>query len=129
MNSFYYYFWSVPNAVPNAFPEAVPETVPTPIVHDIVHEPILPKKFIICADDLKKVNLNHQKDVIPGPSRNMPVLDTFELQIYNKAHLDEILNIKLRPTVVNKKPTYYPPRHPVVKELNEKFGIGKGITV
>jgi hypothetical protein len=128
MNSVYYYFWP-DQEEPSAVPNAVPETVPTPVIPDIVPDPVLPKKFIICADDLKKVNLNHQKDVIPGPSRNMPVLDTFELQIYNKAHLDEILNIKLRPTVVNKKPTYYPPRHPVVKELNEKFGIGKGITV
>lgn len=123
MNSFYYYFW--PNEVKVSQSET--NNIETNIVS--IPEPILPKKFIISADDLKKVNLNPEKNVIPGPTRNMPVLDTFELQIHNKAHLDEILNIKLRPTVVNKKPTYYPPRHPVVKELNEKFGIGKGIIV
>jgi hypothetical protein len=84
----------------------------------------LPKKFIITSDDLLKVNLHPQKDVIPAPSRNMPVIDTFELNIYNKAQLQELLSIKLKPTKINEKPVYYPPRHPVVKQLNEKFGIG-----
>jgi len=83
----------------------------------------LPKKFIITSNDLNKVNLTPQKNIIPGPSRNMPVLDTFELKIYNKAQLNEILNIKLKPVKMNEKPTHYQPRHPVVKQLNEKFGI------
>lgn len=83
----------------------------------------LPKKFIITSDDLTKVNLTPQKNIIPGPSRNMPVLDTFELSIYNKAQLNEILSIKLKPTKINEKPSHYQSRHPVVKQLNEKFGI------
>ena len=84
----------------------------------------LPKKFIITSDDLIKINLHPQKDVIPAPSRNMPVIDTFELNIYNKAQLQELLSIKLKPTKINEKLTYYPPRHPIVKQLNEKFDIG-----
>ena len=83
MNSLYYYFsylWSSSD------------------IKNIEETQILPKKFIITSDDLIKVNLNPQKDVVPAPSRNMPLLDTFELNIYNKAQLTEILNIKLKPT-------------------------------
>jgi hypothetical protein len=82
------------------------------------------KKFLISPDDLLKINLNSTNDIIPGPSRNMPVIDTFELSTFNKAQLEEILNIKLRPTIVNVKPTYYPPKNPVIRQMNEKFGIG-----
>ena len=95
-----------------------------PVETDVSIVPNVPKKFIISPSDLKKVDLVHHKGVTPSPSRNMPLLDTFELNIYNKAQLTEILNIKLKPTKVNEKPTYYPPRHPVVKQLNERFGIG-----
>ena len=117
MNSVYYYFsylW---------YGNQPTETDMTnvPIV------PNIPKKFIISPSDLKKVDLVHHEGVTPSPSRNMPLLDTFELNIYNKAQLTEILNIKLKPTKVNEKPTYYPPRHPVVKQLNERFGIGNNM--
>ena len=37
--------------------------------------------------------------------------------------LQDILNVKLRPTVVNIKPLFYPPRNPVIFELNERFGL------
>lgn len=98
-----------------------------PVETDMINVPSIPKKFIISPSDLKKVDLVHHEGVTPSPSRNMPLLDTFELNIYNKAQLTEILNIKLKPTKVNEKPTYYPPRHPVVKQLNERFGIGNNI--
>jgi hypothetical protein len=81
-------------------------------------ENLEPKKIIISPGDLKKVNLT-RTEVKPITS-----IDTFELNIHNKAQLNEILNMKLKPTKVNIKPTYYPPRNPVVKQLNEKFGIG-----
>lgn len=82
------------------------------------------KKFLISSDDLIKINLNSTKDIIPGPSRNMPPIDTFELSNFNKAQLEEILSIKLKPTKVNIKPDYYPPKNPVIRQMNEKFGIG-----
>jgi hypothetical protein len=114
MNSVYYYFsylW---------YGNQPTET-------DMANVSIVPKKFIISPSDLKKVDLVHHEGVTPSPSRNMPLLDTFELNIYNKAQLTEILNIKLKPTKINEKPTYYPPRHPVVKQLNERFGIGNNM--
>ena len=82
-------------------------------------------KFLISIEDLNKVNLNPSKDVIPAPSRNMPLISMYNLHISNKAYLDEILNIKLKPAIINIKPEYYPPRNPVIREMNEKFGIGK----
>lgn len=88
-----------------------------------IQEPPL-KKFLISPDDLKKAKLDFNKNVIPAPSRNMPLIDTFELSIFNKAQLQEILNIKLRPIQKKLKQTYYPPRHPVIREMHEKFGIG-----
>ena len=84
-------------------------------------EVTIPKKIIISPNDLKKVDLIH-REINPVNSIN-----TFELNIYNKAQLDEILRIKLKPAKVNEKPTYYPPRNPVVKQLNEKFGIGTNL--
>lgn len=114
MSSLYYYFMSY------FYDDNSKELV---VAKEIPHEEIKPKKFLISFEELNNVNLKPSKDVIPAPSRNMPLIDTFELNLSNKAQLDEILNIKLKPTIVNKKPTYYPPKNPVIKELNEKFGI------
>ena len=104
-------------------PISVPAPISIPKTEDDSMKPIV-KKFLISPDDLLKINLNSTNDIIPGPSRNMPVIDTFELSTFNKAQLEEILSIKLRPTVVNVKPTYYPPKNPVIRQMNEKFGIG-----
>ena len=98
MNSLYSYFW------PNA--------------ENLQPEINTPKKIIITPSDLKKV------DLIRTEVKPIASIDTFELNIHNKAQLNEILNMKLKPTKVNIKPNYYPPRNPVVKQLNEKFGIG-----
>jgi len=81
-------------------------------------------KYLITLEDLKSSGLKPINNVIPNPSRNMPLINTLSLIKSNKAQLDEILNIKLRPTIINKKQTYYPPRNPVILELNKKFGIG-----
>jgi len=80
-------------------------------------------KFLISIDDLNKVNLKFTEDIVPAPSRNMPSISVYKLNTSNKAYLDEILNIKLKPAIVNIKPEYYPPRNPVIREMNEKFGI------
>jgi hypothetical protein len=90
-------------------------------------EDINKPKFLITSDDLKNLNLKSTENIIPAPSRNMPLLDTFELCIHNKAQLDEILEIRLnlKPTIVNQKQIYYPPRNPVINEMNKKFGLDK----
>ena len=42
---------------------------------------------------------NPVKDIIPGPSRNMPpMFDKVDLRNLNKAQLDAILSVKLKPT-------------------------------
>lgn len=99
--SYFSYFWPSVENVENTQPEIT-----------------IPKKFIISPNDLKKV------DLIRPEVKPITSIDTFELNIHNKAQLTEILNMKLKPTKINEKPTYYPPRNPVVKQLNEKFGIG-----
>jgi hypothetical protein len=87
-----------------------------------IKEPI--KKFLITPEDLKNVKLEFNKDVVPSPARNMPLINTFELLSLNKAQLQEILNIKLKPVEKKIKQIYYPPRHPVIREMHQKFGIG-----
>ena len=82
------------------------------------------KKYLINIDDLKKVNLQPPKDIIPGPSRNMPPLfDKVDLRNLNKAQLNCILKVKLKKTRPNEKIKYYEPRHPVLSELHTKFKI------
>lgn len=86
---------------------------------------IVDKKYLISKDDLIKVNLKPVIDVIPNPSRNMPPMDKFNLKDLNKAQMNMILNVKLKPTKVNEKPKYYAPKHPVLQELVEKFSFKK----
>lgn len=82
----------------------------------------LDKKYLITLSDLKSVNLQPVKDIIPAPSRNMPPLfDKINLQNLNKAQLECILNVKLKPTPKVEKIIYYEPRHPVLAELLKKF--------
>jgi len=84
---------------------------------------IVDKKYLISKDDLIKVNLKPVTDIIPNPSRNMPPMDKVNLADLNKAQLNMILNVKLKPTQVNEKPTYYEPKHPVLRELLNKFSF------
>jgi hypothetical protein len=84
---------------------------------------IVDKKYLISKDDLIKVNLKPVIDVIPNPSRNMPPMDKFNLRDLNKAQMNMILNVKLKPAIVNQKPVYYAPKHPVLRELVEKFSF------
>lgn len=79
------------------------------------------KKYLISCSDLRSVNLQPLKDIIPNPSRNMPFFDKVNLQNLNKAQLNAVLSVKLRPTIRNQKITYYEPRHPVLCELRKKF--------
>ena len=79
-------------------------------------------KCLITPDDLKSVNLNPPKDIIPSPTRNMPpTFTTVDLRNLNKAQLNQILNVKLKPIPIKEKINFYEHRHPVLKELYNKF--------
>jgi hypothetical protein len=80
------------------------------------------KKFLISVEDLAKVNLTPVDNVIPAPARNMPPkYDKINLQALNKAQLQEILNVKLKPTKRKETILFFEPRHPVINELYHKF--------
>lgn len=80
------------------------------------------KKFLISVEDLAKVNLTPVDNVIPAPARNMPPkYDKINLQALNKAQLQEILNVKLKPTKKKETILFFEPRHPVINELYHKF--------
>ena len=75
------------------------------------------KVGLVSIDDLKKVNLQPVKDLEPNPSRNMPpCIDKVDLRNLNKAQLDAIMNVKLKP-IPPKENKIYEPRHPCLKEL------------
>lgn len=82
---------------------------------------VVDKKYLISKEDLEKINLKPVDNIIPNPSRNMPFIDIVNLQSLNKAQLDSILNVKLKPIPYVEKQTKYKPRHPVLREILEKF--------
>jgi hypothetical protein len=82
---------------------------------------LVDKKYLISKEDLEKINLKPVSNIIPNPSRNMPYIDIVNLQSLNKAQLNMIMNVKLKPSLQNTKPSYYEPKHPVLKELLDKF--------
>ena len=93
------------------------------IVETPPSQPVV-KKYFITIEDLKKVNLQPVKNIIPNPSRNMPpMFDKVDLRNLNKAQLESILNVKLKPTPVIVKKIYFEPRHPVIRELHRKYGL------
>ena len=83
------------------------------------------KKYTVTLKDLKSVKLRNSK-IKPMFVIDKPVQKYLSKNgnlLLSSSQLKEILNIKLKPTIVNKKISYYPPRHPVVLELNNRFGI------
>ena len=76
-------------------------------------------------DDTENFTIIHPEKTYLNDIKSRPYLHPI---LQNKprfnSHLQDILNVKLRPTIVNLKPSYYPPRNPVILELNKKFGIG-----
>lgn len=102
-----YYLWSNTNDI---------ATKPV-LSTAIISAPVNPYKFLITSNDLNKVNLKPPNNIIPNPSRNMPLMNRFNLAILNKAQLKLIMNVKLKPTEPVTKQKYYEPRHPVLKEL------------
>jgi hypothetical protein len=83
---------------------------------------IVDGKYLISREDLERVNLKHEDSIIPSPSRNMPLLKKSELKSSNKAVLDIILSVKLKPTPPIPEKTYES-RHPVLRELVNKFKL------
>jgi hypothetical protein len=102
MLKYIYDFWS---------PEESQPKIKANIFHvtedDNVGFSIVDKKYLISKDDLEKVNLKPATDIIPGPSRNMPLMDKINLRMLNKAQLDIILNVKLKKTLPKTKPESY----------------------
>ena len=91
---------------------------------EIIDTEIPVKKFFINIEDLKKVNLQPVKDIIPNPSRNIPpFFDKVDLRNLNKAQLNAILSVKLKPTPPIIKKIYFEPRHPVIRELHQKYKL------
>lgn len=82
---------------------------------------VVDKKFLISAEDLEKVDLKPLGEIIPAPSRNMPPLSRVNLQSLNKAQLNTILNVQLKPTPPRETNKTYESRHPVLRELISRF--------
>lgn len=88
----------------------------------IVDDEIYIIKHLVSLNDLKSVHLTPVKDIIPNPSRNMPPLfDKIDLRNLNKAQLTQILNVKLKHVPLEEQKREYKPRHPVLRELLDKF--------
>ena len=81
---------------------------------------LINKKYLITREDLESVNLKELKNVVPNPSRNMPLIDINRLKELNKAQSNIILNVKLKPIPFINKNKTYEPRHPVLKEMMSK---------
>ena len=50
-----------------------------------------------------------------------PKYDKINLQALNKAQLQEILSVKLKPTKIRDTVLFFEPRHPVINELYHRF--------
>lgn len=78
----------------------------------------------VTINDLKSVNLTAVKDIIPNPSRNAPpFFEKVDLRNLNKAQLNCILNVKLKPIPPLEKVKVYEVRHPCLRELLSKRNI------
>ena len=78
----------------------------------------------VSVKDLKSVNLNTVKDLIPNPSRNAPpCFNKVDLRNLNRAQLNSILSVKLKPTPKVEKISNYEIRHPCLRELLKKRNI------
>ena len=73
------------------------------------------KKYLVSTKDLKSVILQ------PVKKDETQIIGKVNLQSLNKAQLNAVLSVKLKPTVQNQKINYYEPRHPVLCELRKKI--------
>ncbi len=84
---------------------------------------LIDKKFLITKELLEEINLKPPDNIIPNPRRNMPPIDKMNLRCLNKAQLNIIMNVKLKPVPKIEKQQKYEQRHPVLKEMLEKTKI------
>ena len=78
----------------------------------------------VSINDLKSVNLNPVRDIVPNPSRNAPpFFEKVDLRNLNKAQLNCILNVKLKPIPQLEKVKIYEVRHPCLRELLTKRNV------
>jgi len=74
----------------------------------------------ITPDILKSVHLKAaNKNILPSLHCHN-TSKKFNLYMLNNEQLKEILNVKLRPTIVKIKPQFYPARSPLMTELISK---------
>ena len=76
----------------------------------------------VSINDLKSVNLNPIKDIVPNPSLT-PFFEKVDLRNLNKAQLNCILNVKLKPIPQLEKVKVYEVRHPCLRELLSKRNV------
>ena len=115
-----YSLWSLPETKSNKIPDS-----PQLISSDKTENKNISNdlSYLISPKELLSVKLKHVSDVIPSPARNMPHITKFQLHMLNKAQLQSILNVKLKPVHRITTPKCYPPRHPVLRELLESRPI------
>jgi hypothetical protein len=90
------------------------------VKNNIVNDDFVKVGFV-SINDLKSVNLNPVKDIVPNPSRNAPpFFEKVDLRNLNKAQLNCILNVKLKPIPQLEKVKVYEVRHPCLRELLSK---------
>lgn len=82
------------------------------------------KVGFISIADLKSVNLQPVKNIIPNPARNAPpCFKKVDLRNLNRAQLNSIMNVKLKPTPKVDRIRTYEVRHPCLRELLTKRNI------
>lgn len=83
----------------------------------------------VSIQDLKSVHLTPViKEIVPNPSRNAPpCFSKVDLRNLNRAQLNCILNVKLKPVPLPSSPTavkkIYEVRHPCLRELLKKRNV------
>lgn len=80
----------------------------------------------VSIKDLKSVHLTPVREIVPNPSRNAPpCFSKVDLRNLNRAQLNCILNVKLRPIPppLDPKLRMYEVRHPCLRELLKKRNV------
>ena len=124
-NYFNYYLYGIDNNSNNIEVNTISENEDFEKIEKVEDNILIqPKKHLITLNDLKSVNLTSVENVTPSPSRNAPPsFSKIDLRNLNKAQLNQILNVKLKPTPIIERPTFFPPRNPVIFELYNKFNM------
>ena len=79
---------------------------------------IFDKKYLINKEELEKVILKPKSEI---SIKQLPLSNKVNLQSLNRSQLETIMKVKLKPIPWIEKPKSYDPKHPVLKELLNKF--------